>query len=335
MTEKKRHAGKQGGQARAKALTKNERSAIARRAAEERWSKKKGLSAAICGGNDKPLRLGESEIACYVLEDGRRVLSQRGMQTGVGFSRSGGTGGARRLASFVASLEEKGLDTKGLAARMASPIEFLLPSGGRALGYEATLLPEFCRVVLEARREGYLLRQQAHIATQAEILLSGLAHTGIIALVDEATGFQEVRSRDALAKILEEFVDKELRKWVRTFPPDFYKELYRLRSLEYPPENGAKMPQYFGVLTNDIVYKRLAPGVWEELKRVTPRNEQGRHKHHLHRRLTEDKGHPALREHLASVTTLMKVSEDYDEFKERLDKIHPKFEKMPDVEADE
>ena len=29
-----------------------------------------------------------------------------------------------------------------------------------------------------------------------------------------------------------------------------------------------KRPQYFGVLTNDVVYKRLAPGVLEELKRV-------------------------------------------------------------------
>jgi len=34
-------------------------------------------------------------------------------------------------------------------------------------------------------------RQQKHIAAQAEIIMRGLATVGIIALVDEATGYQD------------------------------------------------------------------------------------------------------------------------------------------------
>lgn len=37
-------------------------------------------------------------------------------------------------------------------------------------------------------------------------------------------GDQDLRARDALAKILEAFVAKEIRKWVKTFPVEFYKE---------------------------------------------------------------------------------------------------------------
>lgn len=38
------------------------------------------------------------------------------------------------------------------------------------------------------------------------------------------------------------------------------------------PRHRAREP--LGVLTNDIVYKRLAPGVLEQLKRVTPRTDR-------------------------------------------------------------
>jgi hypothetical protein len=40
--------------------------------------------------------------------------------------------------------------------------------------------------------------------------------------LDEATGYQRDRARDALEKILEEFIAKELRPWVPTFPDAYY-----------------------------------------------------------------------------------------------------------------
>jgi len=73
------------------------------------------------------------------------------------------------------------------------------------------------------------------------------------------------------------------------------------------------------------VYARLAPKVLEELKKTVPRNLQGRHRFHLHRRLTDDIGHPKLREHLASVVTLMRISDSYQQFENYLDKAHPRY----------
>jgi hypothetical protein len=158
----------------------------------------------------------------------------------------------------------------------------------------------------------------------ADILVRGLANVGIIALVDEATGFQRDRAATALAEILEKFIAKELRPWVQTFPNEYYAQLFRLRGLEFP-KDSVKRPQYFGHLTNDIIYARLAPKVLEELKNATPRTPEGRHKHHLHRRLTEDFAHPRLREHLAAVVTAMQLSDDYDDFLQKLDRVKPRF----------
>jgi hypothetical protein len=152
-----------------------------------------------------------------------------------------------------------------------------------------------------------------------------LAKVGIIALVDEATGYQELRTKDALARILEAFIDKELQAWIQTFPPDFYHQLFRLRGLKFPTDT-VKRPQYFGLLTNDIVYKRLAPGVLDELKRATPKSESGRRKYKFFQRLTSNVGYPKLREHLGSVVTIMKLSRDWRDFMHKLNNLHPRYE---------
>jgi hypothetical protein len=89
--------------------------------------------------------------------------------------------------------------------------------------------------------------------------------------------------------------------------------------------DSVKRPQYFGVLTNDIVYKRLAPGVLAELKRVTPKSETGRHKQKLFQRLTNNIGYPKLREHLGGVIAIMKLSKDYLDFIAKLDSLYPRY----------
>ncbi len=190
-----------------------------------------------------------------------------------------------------------------------------------------------CDLYLKARQAGTLQPNQENIARQAEILVRGLAQTGIIALVDEATGYQDIRARDALAKILETFVDKELQAWVQTFPDDYYREMFRLRKLNFPTDS-VKRPQYFGVLTNDIVYKRIAPGVLDELKRVQRIGSTGKPKDRLFQRLTTNTGYPKLREHLGSVVTLMKMSDDWQSFKRNLDRIHPKFDETIPLDFD-
>ncbi len=314
-------AGKKGGKARAKALDSKTRKEIARKGAAARWQGKDGLPQATHGDTDHPLRIGDIEIQCYVLEDGTRVVSQRGLQASIGISASGG---AQRLQGILSKLSAKGIDTKDLEARIRDPLLFWGPTG-KTHGFEATILADFCDVILSAREKGGTLQpNQLHIAKQCEILMRGFARVGIIALVDEATGYQEARTRDALAKILEAFIDKELRGWIETFPADFYNHLFRLRGLDYPKDT-VKRPQYFGVLTNDIVYKRLAPGVLDELKRITPKDDKGRRKHKYFQRLTSNLGYPKLKEHLGAVVAIMKLSDNWNDFIDKLNRHYPRF----------
>lgn len=321
-----------GGKARAASLTPEKRKEISARAIAAKKEKAK-LPRATHGKDDHPLRIGDIEIPCYVLEDGRRVLAQRGMVSALGMSRGGSSkGGGDRLAHFIGGKALEPFIGAGLREVISSPIQFVTQAGNVANAYDAQMLADICEAVLQARAEDKLQKQQMHIAQQCEVLMRGFARVGIIALVDEATGYQKDRAKDALAKILETFVAKELQPYVQTFPSDFYEEMFRLRGLKYPPENPNFRPQYFGLLTNDIVYERIAPGLLEELKKQARKDEK---KAHLHRRLTQEIGHPKLREHLASVVTAMKLSNNYPDFICKLNRVHPRFGKSFSLDLDD
>jgi hypothetical protein len=311
-----------GGKATAAKMTPTQRTERALKAVAAREAKKQ-LPQATHGSADHPLRIGDIEIPCYVLEDGRRVLAQRGLQSGIGLSEGGGKDGARKIATLMARLEEKGIDIKDLVARANSPIQFIPPHGGNpADGYDATILPDVCAVLIAADQAGKLDARLRRLAQRAGILQHGFATLGIVALVDEATGYQKDRARDALAKILEAFVAKELQPWVKTFDSDYYEQMFRLRGLPYPPETNNLRPQYFGKLTNDIVYRRLAPGVLDALKEEARKSEK---KSRLHQHLTAGYGRQELLKHLGSVVTLMKLSNTWADFLRNLNKIAPRY----------
>jgi len=79
-------------------------------------------------------------------------------------------------------------------------------------------------------------------------------------------------------------------------------------------------------MTNDIVYARLAPGVLEELKACTPKDEKGRRKYRYHQLLTDDVGHPELQEYLLKAEVLMDANpSNYASFHRALQRALPRL----------
>jgi len=280
----------------------------------------------ICGSPDRPLKIGDIEIQCYVLEDETRVLSQRELQQAIGLSKSGpASAGEHRLSNLIARISDKIPESNVLLmSSIQSPIKFMTPWGRIANGYEATILADICEAVLAARKQGFLHPSQEKIADQCEILMRGFARVGIIALVDEATGYQYIRARNAIENLLKRYIAEDLQKWVKTFDDDFYIELFRLRKWDFYSIN--KRPGIAGRITVDIVYRRLAPKVLEKLQEKTERDSKGRPKTKLFQHLTPTEGHPKLREHLAAVTALMKAAPDWRRFYSSINRALPKYD---------
>lgn len=285
----------------------------------------KALSV-IAGAPDKPLKIGEIEINCYVLENEARVISQNSMANTLNLnSRSlRGFHADAELPRFASTQSLSPFISDELKNALTSPILFKNPSGGGMVhGYPATILVDICKAVWEAKEAGKLSSKQTLLAARCNILIMGLASIGIIGLIDEATGYQEIRAKNALAAILERYIEKEFHSWTKTFPEEFYKQIFRLNG--WGSFDGIGKPAVIGHYTNDVVYDRLAPGILKELRTKNPKLPTGRRKTRHHQWFTSDAGHPKLKEHIEGVTALMKVSKNWTSFKRLLDRAYPKY----------
>ena len=309
-----------GGKARAESLKPEQRSDIAKKAAGARWS----LPEAIFDGD---IKIGNLEIPCAVLEDGTRVLTQAGFLTAIGRSRSpkAKTGVMKTAVdeppTFLAARNLKPFLNKDLL-KSTTPVKYRDSKGRVLFGYDAKALPSVCRVFIEADEEKALRHNQVHVAKACRLIVMALATVGIVALVDEATGYEKYRDKNALHKILEAYIAKELLPWTKRFPDEFYEEMFRLRGWSFDPETGKK-PVLCGKLTNRVVYEKLPVGVMEQLRKENPKNKNGNRLRKHHQFLTQEVGHPHLEKHLSVCTALMRATDDWKTFLRLLDRAVP------------
>lgn len=319
-----------GGKARAEKLSPEERKEIAQKAASARWEKqdKGALPKATHKGE---LNIDGTIIPCAVLDNGKRVVSEVGITMALLGSRSGAS---KRLKKAT---EEIGAHIPVfLAPGMLKPfIDNELVNGplkqisyvvGRRIvkGYDANLLPAVCDIWLRAREAGALQKQQYAKAQQAEMLMRSLAKIGIVALVDEATGYQAERAKDALQELLSIYLSEEKLKWAKTFPDEFYKQIFRLKGWRYNPLDQRR-PKVVGQLTNQVVYQKLPPGVLEKLRELNPvKNKQTWRRGAAHfQYLSSEIGQPDLRDHFLQIMPLMRASDTWNGFIKLLNKAIP------------
>ncbi|WP_310532341.1 P63C domain-containing protein [Novosphingobium sp.] len=274
---------------------------------------KPGLPVARYAGT---LALGDAEIGCAVLEDGTRLLTQSDMMRALGRARQAKGRGFYdadvNLPAFLTAKNLKPFIPNDLYVT-SSQIEFILPSGKMAFGYRAELLPQVCEVYLEARDADALVPAQLHVAKQADVLVRALARVGIVALVDEATGYQRDRGHDALRLLLEKYIAEGLQKWIHTFPDSFFAELDRL--YDNAPTTPRSRPQYYGRFINKYVYDPIEHGyVKAELDKLNITDE-GKRKARFHQWLT-DEGRTILTRQIGRVEGIMEMCKDIDHFKQ-------------------
>ncbi len=253
-------------------------------------------------------------IPCYVLKDGTRVLSGSAMQGALKMvdEKEVNPSGSR-LARYMGQKTLKPFIYKDKDLGHFEPI--ICYKGDQKInGYEATILADICDGFLDARKNINLSARQQIIADQAEILIRGFARVGIIALVDEATGYQHDREKDELQKILKLYISPELLPWEKRFPDEFYQEIFRLNGWDYTVNGIKQRPGVIGTWTKKYIYSVLPKGVLQALLEKTPRNEKGQLTRKLHQKLTREQGVEHLNKQLVSVTTILSISDSWASF---------------------
>ncbi len=263
---------------------------------------------------DSPLTIGDTKIACYVLDDEQRVLSARGLGTAIGVRR-GGSGAGGETPEFMHQKWLAPFIHEELVLAARSPVLFANPEGGGMVrGYPAKVLSDLCVAIMDAARGGATTPRQQGIVDRAYALNRGFSGVGLVALIDEATGYQRIREERALATILERYLSEELQPWVKTFPYEFYELLYGLNGWELPPPPNGKMPGVVGTWTIELVYARLAPGVLSEVMKRAPQLPTGSR---WHQWFTPEHGHPRVQEQIRMAIAFMRPEKKWGEFLRR------------------
>lgn len=284
------------------------------------------------------LDLGGFQIDCFVLEDGTRMLSAREMQRAlkmVDDDTSYQVAGTR-LLRYLDQKSLKPFIYKEKDEDHYNPVD-CYQGDKKVNGYEATVLVDICDAFMEANKNIPLSSRQKIIAEQCEILIRSFAKVGIIALIDEATGYK--KAQDEYQRLVGMYIAEELRPWLSTFEENYYRDIYKLMDWDWSLHTSGvwkNHPQYVGKITNDIVYNKLPRGVIDELNKLNPKNDKGNRKHKHHQFLSENVGYRELLQHFGKLSVIFSMygKGKYKEAKAHIDSLLPDFREWSQMQLD-
>lgn len=257
------------------------------------------------------------KLPCAVLmpdsEDPIRVFSQReivGLLTG---NKKGNLDRYFKPTNLQPYIPEKYKD----GDLSKSTILFKTITGQKAHGFLGTDLIDICKMYMKARSDGKLLPNQLHLAIQSEVIVFAFAKTGVVAIIDEATGYDKVRKDLSLIRSLKKYISEELQPYYSKFPIEFYKYIYKLNNWPYDDESIKKRPGIIGKWTNQMIYARFPVGVLGKLQEKNPVTESGRRKH-KHHQLLKEVGVEELKEYISNALFLMKAAPNWRRFQNML-----------------
>lgn len=252
------------------------------------------------------LELGSALVDCYVLDTEDRVVSFRGTLKAIA-GREGGN-----LAEYIGVQGLKPYINSELV--LAETITFTIPGTQyKGKGIAAENFLDICRAYVHALQDNALKTdRQIQIAIQCSILLASCAKVGLIALIDEATGYQYERAENSLQLKLKAFVADEMRGWEKTFPDELWEQFGRLTKWK-----GAlhSRPKWWGKLVIELIYTALDAEVAAYLKDNKPPPAHGRN---YHQWLTENYGLKQLVTHIYEIIGMAKACDDMKELQAKV-----------------
>lgn len=306
----------------AESMTPTERKQRASKAATARWSKNKrgqivrekdALPQAMYKG---VLALGGAEIPCYVLDNGQRVIGRTAFTESLTNIKGGGDLekylGVNALKPFI-PIE---MVLEGMVAFSLPEVEGLERN---VKGLPADLAIDIWRGFVTAMEKHIgkpedvkLTARQIEMGMKASMLLAACAKVGLDALIDEATGAQYDRARDALQVKLKAYLEDEMRKWEKTFPDELWVEFARLTKWQ---GTVTQRPKYWGKLVMELVYEYLDKDVAKWLKENAP---SPRHGQNYHQWLSSQYGLKKLVEHVWVLIGIARTCETMIELRQKM-----------------
>jgi len=246
----------------------------------------------------------DGQLDVYVLDDGRRVLSQRGALRALRGKTSGpGNGDLGRL---LARLPKRFAD---LAA--VPEIEFDLPERGGAIGREVDWFSDVLDAYVEAFMAGELKASQESIARNGHRIQRAVHKIGWTALVDEATGYQYHRHERALERAVKVMLRDQPGEWQLMWDQRVVQAFCSLYGHRF---DGGTIPQWLRSPMRKAYDFVMGSEVMVALKERNPEPSSSTSNHHSHFTPEADK---LFREELRIMVAIMLDSRNPEHFWQR------------------
>jgi hypothetical protein len=189
-------------------------------------------------------------------------------------------------------------------------------------------LIDLCGALIDAEPD--LLPSQKFLAKQAEIIIRAAAKVGIVALIDEATGFIEDKRREEYLEFWKQCVRDEARRWEQPeFPDDLFDVFYKTYGLKRVNPDSSRHPKFFSKLIRKYVYQPLLNSNGAILELLDEKNPvvyaNGGRRYKLWQFLTEEVGLPAVRAQIWQVVGIGKGARNKTQLATRF------FESFPEA----
>ncbi|MEY2559833.1 MAG: hypothetical protein QOG51_248 [Verrucomicrobiota bacterium] len=298
-----------GGKARAEALSAEEKSQIAKKAAEARWAARP-IMATHRGSFKEEFGI---DVECYVLDDPQKtaVISQRGLGRALGFSSGG-----KDLPRFLATKAMAALVGEEMGRKIAQPLQFQWGSRGVKrtpgiiYGFDVTLLIDLCRIIVQAETESKI--RNPRVTTQAHVILNASAKSGIKGLVYALAGYDP--TAEEVIAAFKRYVQEEAKKYEREFPNELYAAWYRLYDIPSPKRGK---PWQFKKLTIRDIYRPLAQSSGKVLELLRAVKAKGGDRNKKLFQFLNEIGARALRIHLGRVLEMAESSPSNAEYEKK------------------
>ncbi|MFT3794338.1 P63C domain-containing protein [Flavobacterium sp.] len=271
------------------------------------------------GSEQLPLKIGNIELPCFILDNRQAVFTKNGLQKALGYDGKS----EDWLFDFLGSINKFYPIQGELFEAFENPILFEVTAkdGNKIVcnGMATYILLMTCQTIVNAKADGYLSVGQLKHARAAQAIAQFASQYNLNEAVAQASGFNF--AKESGKTYLEQFLVRQTNDpayhWVHTFRDAFFDALLQQQSLEWVDLRDK--PQEISRLLYETIFSRIPDNLLNELRSNKPKRSYRRNGK------VSDTEHPALKEYLSEILSLLKAAADnWTIFLQLLNRIHPK-----------
>lgn len=255
-----------------------------------------------------------NDLPCYVLSDGQRVFRLSNLTKALRDKEHGKFGNYLATSNIAKYLPERlrPLTDETHDRTPQGVMEFEYDDNIEK-GYNSEDFMDVCSAFVTANLNNEKLSEaQQEMVRNANKFILATAKIGIIALIDEATGYQAERNSKELQLKMKYFLvdeDSSARDWEKTFPDELWFEFGRLTNWK----GSLKLrPRYWGKLVKALIYRLLDKDIAEYLENNKPPKYTGQK---YFQWLNEGYGIKELTQHIWLIIGMSKTCRDLEELR--------------------